>query len=88
MVFCHGRSLLATSISGESMSGTKYTFSAYPNDVPILEKVAKDKQFISTAFLIREIVGNWCADQRRAKRLRMPAVHYTSRGADDYTEAE
>lgn len=70
------------------MSQTKYTFSAYPNDVPILEQVAKDKQFISVAFLIREIVGNWCADQRRDKRLRMPAHHYAQRGMDDYAEVE
>lgn len=70
------------------MSGTKYTFSAYPNDVPILEQVAKDKQFISVACLIREIVGNWCADQRRDKRLAMPAMHYTARGTDDGWEAE
>ena len=70
------------------MTGTKYTFSAYPNDVPILEQAAKAKQFVSVAFLIREIVGNWCADQRRDKRMRMSPAHYTQRNVDDYTEAE
>ena len=70
------------------MSGTKYTFSAYPNDVPILEQVAKDKQFISVACLIREIVGNWCADQRRDVRVKMPAMHYTQRNVDDFTDVE
>ena len=70
------------------MTGTKYTFSAYPNDVPILEQVAKDKPFISVAFLIREIVGNWCADQRRDKRLKLPSHHYSQRNAEDYSEVE
>lgn len=73
--------------NGEAVSD-KITFSAYPNDVPILERVAKDKQFISVAFLIREIVGNWCADQRRDKRLAMSPAHYTQRNADDYSEVE
>lgn len=40
------------------MSHTKYTFSAYPNDVPILERVVKEKQFVNVQTLIREIVGN------------------------------
>lgn len=62
-------------------------FSPYPNDIPILEQVAKDKGY-SVSFLVREIIGNWCADQRRDKRLRMPAIHYTARGGDDYSEAE
>lgn len=67
---------------------TKYTFSAYPNDVPILEQIVKDQHFVSVSCLIREIVGNFCADKRRDKRLTMPAHHYSRRGADDYTEAE
>lgn len=82
-----GRRVLQIS-NGEAMTGTKYTFSAYPNDVPILEQVAKDKQFISVACLIREIVGNWCADQRRDKRLAMPAQHYTQRVVDDFADVE
>lgn len=82
-----GRRVLQIS-DGESMTGTKYTFSAYPNDVPILEQVAKDKQFVSVAFLIREIVGNYCVDKRRDKRLTMPVHHYSRRNADDYSEAE
>lgn len=86
-----GRRVLQIS-DGESMTGTKYTFSAYPNDVPILEQVAKDKQFVSVACLIREIVGNWCADIRQARRLgkhvAMPAQHYTQRVVDDFTDVE
>lgn len=62
-------------------------FSPYPNDIPLLEQTAKDKGY-SVALLVREIVGNWCADQRRDRRLRMPALHYTARGTDDGWEAE
>lgn len=64
------------------------TFSPYPNDVKVLDAVVKAKQFQNVQALIREIVSNWCADQRRDKRLMMPAHHYTSRGMDDYAETE
>ena len=66
----------------------KITFSPYPNDVPLLEQAVKDKLFVSVAVLVREIVGNWCADQRRDKRLTMPVHHYSTRNADCYDEVE
>lgn len=66
----------------------RITFSPYEPDWPILERVVKEKQFVNVQTLIREIVGNWCADQRRDVRLKMPAHHYTQRGMDDYAEVE
>lgn len=63
------------------------TLTPYPHDLPILERVAKEKGY-SVAFLVREIVGNWCADRRAEKRLVMPASHYTQRVADDYSDSE
>jgi hypothetical protein len=70
------------------MNTDRITFTPYPNDIPLLEQAVKDKLFVSVSMLVREIVGNWACDQRRDKRLRLPAHHYTSRGADDYSEAE
>lgn len=66
----------------------KITFSPYPNDVKVLEQAVKDKLFVNVQTLIREIVGNWCADQRRDARLKMPAMHYSARNADDYADCE
>lgn len=63
------------------------TLTPYPNDLPVLERVAKEKGY-SVAFLVREIVGNWCADRRAEKRLMMPASHYVARNSGDEWEAE
>lgn len=71
------------------MSNPKITFAPYVPDMPILEQVVKDKQFVNVQTLIREIVGNWCADQRRDVRLnKMPACHYTARNMDEYSDSE
>lgn len=70
------------------MNTDRITFTPYPNDIPLLDEIAKGRGHSSVAMLVREIVGNACADARRDKRLAMPAMHYTARGTDDYTEAE
>lgn len=68
---------------------SRITFSPYPNDVKVLEQAVKDKLFVNVQTLIREIVGNWCADQRRDVRLnKMPAHHYSMRNADEYSDSE
>ena len=64
------------------------TFSLYPHDIKVLEKAVKDKMFPNLPALVREIVGNWCADQRRAVRLKMPSHHYSQRNADEYSDCE
>lgn len=70
------------------MLPTKITFTPCPNDVRILEQAVKDKLFPNLPALVREIVGNWCADQRRDTRLHLPAHHYTQRNVDDYSDTE
>ena len=70
------------------MNTDRITFTPYPNDIPLLDEIAKGRGHSSVAMLIREIVGNACADARRDKRLHLPAHHYTARGMDDYSEVE
>lgn len=70
------------------MSLTKVTFTPYPADMPILEALTKNEPGTTIAVLVREIVGNYCAEKRMAKRLEMPSHHYTTRSVDDYPEVE
>jgi hypothetical protein len=69
------------------MAHEKVTFTPYPADLPILESLIRNEPGTTVAILVREIVGNWCSERRREKRLTMPAHHYTSRG-DDYADTE
>ena len=66
----------------------KLTFDPYPADWALLRQEVKDKGYLNESVLVREIVGNWCVDKRRDKRLTMPVHHYSRRNQDDYTEAE
>ena len=66
----------------------KITFAPYGADFKLLEQEVKDQGYVSVAVLVREIVGNYCVDKRRDKRLTMPVHHYSRRNADDYSEAE
>lgn len=70
------------------MTPHKITFAPYDADVKLLDQEVKEKGYVSVAVLIREIVGNWCADQRRDKRLKLPSHHYSQRNAEDYSEVE
>ena len=40
----------------------------------------------SVAMIIRDLVANWCADRRAAKRLTMGQAHYTARDGSDFEE--
>jgi hypothetical protein len=66
----------------------KLTFDPYPADWALLRQEAKDKGYVSVAVLVREIVGNYCVDKRRDKRLTMPVHHYSRRNADDFADVE
>ena len=70
------------------MNTDRITFTPYPNDIPLLDEIAKGRGHSSVAMLVREIVGNACADARRDKRLAMPAQHYTQRIVDDFADVE
>ena len=70
------------------MSLTKVTFTPYPADLPVLEALTKNEPGTTIAVLVREIVGNYCAEKRMAKRLEMAPSHYKSRSMDDYSEVE
>ncbi len=61
----------------------RITFVPYPADLPILEQLTHNEPGITVAVLVREIVGNYCADRRTTKRLAMEAHHYTARSGDD-----
>ena len=66
----------------------KITFAPYDADRAILDQEVKEKGYVSVAVLVREIVGNYCVDKRRDKRLTMPVHHYSTRNADCYDEVE
>lgn len=66
----------------------KITFAPYDADLKLLEQEVKDKQMVGLPSLVREIVGNWCVDKRRDKRLTMPVHHYSRRHADDFADVE
>lgn len=63
-------------------------FAPYDADWPILQQEVKEKGHVSVAVLVREIVGNYCVDKRRDKRLTMPVHHYSRRNADDFADVE
>lgn len=66
----------------------KITFTPYPADITILEGLLSHEPGTTIPVLVREIVGNYCAEKRQAKRLAMPSHHYSTRNGDDYTESE
>ncbi len=66
----------------------KITFAPYDADNALLDQEVKDKGYVSVAVLVREIVGNYCVDKRRDKRLTMPVHHYSRRNADDFADVE
>ena len=68
----------------ESLSVLKVRL--YPADLKILVSVA-DKRHMDLDALCRDIIGNWCVEQRTQVRLAMPAHHYSARtGEEEETE--
>jgi hypothetical protein len=58
----------------------------YPADLKILVTVA-DERHMDLDALCRDIIGNWCVEQRAKVRLAMPAHHYSARtGVDEEAE--
>ena len=65
------------------MSLTKITFTPSPADLAILEGLTRNERGTTVAMLVREIVGNYCAEKRMAKRLEMAPQHYTNRSVEE-----
>ena len=68
----------------ESLSVLKVRL--YPADLKILVSVA-DKRHMGLDALCRDIIGNWCVEQRTQVRMAMPSHHYSARtGVDEEAE--
>lgn len=65
----------------------KLTISLSDGDYALLQEKAKQDYTNATA-IAGQIISCWAADQRRDKRLNMPAHHYTTRVIDDFSEVE
>ena len=65
----------------------KLTISLSDGDHALLQEKAK-QDYTNAVSIAGQIISCWAADQRRDKRLRLPAHHYTSRGADDFADSE
>lgn len=57
-------------------------------DLALLQRMTRSQPDCTIATICREIIGNYCSDKRMAKRLSLPAHHYSVRHADDYSEVE
>lgn len=68
---------------------TSVTIYISDSNYALLDAKAVSKKDGSTvATMARDIVDNWCADRRAAKRLTMEQAHYTARDGSDFEEVD
>jgi len=65
----------------------KITISLSEGDYLLVQEKAK-QDFTNAVSIAGQIISCWAADQRRDKRLRLPAHHYTTRNVDDFADSE